>query len=211
MEKSDLVEAYTNYILEEGKRPLNVFKFCKSLKIEENDFYQIFGSFDAIEKYIFNHFFDETIKVLHKNKEFKDFSSKDKLLSFYYTIIENFTANRSIVLYLLDNKNPLKGLAKIHSIKSDFIKFIDDLDLEQIDIPLDQLKQFQEKGRGEMIWGQFLTIIKYWMKDDSVAFEKTDVFIEKSTTVGFELLNLTQLESVVDFGKFLFKDAFKMN
>ncbi len=211
MEKSDLVEAYTNYILEEGKRPLNVFKFCKSLKIEENDFYQIFGSFDAIEKYIFNHFFDETIKVLHNNEEFKDFSSKDKLLSFYYTIIENFTANRSIVLYLLDNKNPLKGLAKIHSIKSDFIKFIDDLDLEQIDIPLDQLKQFQEKGRGEMIWGQFLTIIKYWIKDDSVAFEKTDVFIEKSTTVGFELLNLTQLESVVDFGKFLFKDAFKMN
>lgn len=211
MEKSDLVEAYTNYILEEGKRPLNVFKFCKSLKIEENDFYQIFGSFDAIEKYIFNHFFDETIKVLHNNEEFKDFSSKDKLLSFYYTIIENFTANRSIVLYLLDNKNPLKGLAKIHSIKSDFIKFIDDLDLEQIDIPLDQLKQFQEKGLGEMIWGQFLTIIKYWIKDDSVAFEKTDVFIEKSTTVGFELLNLTQLESVVDFGKFLFKDAFKMN
>ena len=50
MEKSDLVEAYTNFILEEGKRPLNVFKFYKSLKIEENNFYQIFGSFDAIEK-----------------------------------------------------------------------------------------------------------------------------------------------------------------
>ena len=134
-----------------------------------------------------NHFFDETIKVLHNNKEFTDFSSKDKLLSFYYTIIENFTANRSTVLYLLDNKNPLKGLAKIHSIKSDFIKFIDNLDLEQMDIPLDQLKELQEKGRGEMIWGQFLTIIKYWIKDDSVAFEKTDVFIKKSTTVGFEL------------------------
>lgn len=211
MEKSDLVLAYTNHLLEEGKRPLNVYKFCKSVNIEESDFYQFFGSFEAIEKSVFKHFFDETLKVLHANEGYEDFSSKDKLLSFYYTYIENLTANRSLILYLLDNKNPIKGLANIHGIKKDFSDFITGLDLKQPELPIDQLKQFQDKGTSEALWGQFLTIVKYWLKDGSPAFEKTDAFIEKSTSVGFDLMNFSQLESVIDFGKFLLKDTFKMN
>ena len=211
MEKSDLVEAYTKSLLEEGKRPINVYKFCQSIKIEESEFYQFFGSFEAIEKYVFSHFFEETLKVLKANKEYDSFSTKDKLLSFYFTYIENLTANRSLVLYLLDHKNPIKGLSNIHSIKSQFKLFIEDLDLKQPEIPIDQLREFQEKGLNEVLWGQFLTIVKYWMKDDSPSFEKTDAFIEKSTSVGFELFNFSQLESVIDFGKFILKDTFNKN
>lgn len=211
MEKSDLVEAYTNHLLTEGKRPLNVYKFCQFIKIEESKFYQFFGSFESIEKFVFTHFFEETIKVLKANKEYESFSEKDKLLSLYYTYIENLTANRSLALYLLDIKNPIKGLSNIHGVKSHFKSFVESLDLKQPEIPVDQLREFQEKGISEVLWGQFLTIIKYWMKDESPSFEKTDAFIEKSTSVGFELFNFSQLESVIDFGKFIFKDAFKMN
>ncbi len=211
MEKSELILAYTKHILEEGKKPLNVYKFCQSLEIEESQFYQFFGSFEAIEKSVFKHFFDETMKVLKSNEGYDEFSSKDKLLSFYYTYTENLTANRSLILYLLDHKNPIKGLSNIHSIKSDFSEFVNTLNLDSIEIPIDKLKEFQGRGISEVVWGQFLSIIKYWLKDESPAFEKTDAFIEKSTTVGFEILNLTQLESVIDFGKFLLKDTFKMN
>ena len=109
MEKSDLVLAYTNHLLNEGKRPLNVFKFCQEIKIEEAEFYTFFGSFEAIEKYVFQHFFEETQKVLKENEGYDDFSSKEKLLSFYYTYIENLTANRSLVSFLLSNKNPIKS------------------------------------------------------------------------------------------------------
>ena len=151
------------------------------------------------------------MKVLKSSEGYDEFSSKDKLLSFYYTYIENLTANRSLILYLLDHKNPIKGLSNIHSIKSDFSEFVNTLNLDSIEIPIDKLKEFQGRGISEVVWGQFLSIIKYWLKDESPAFEKTDAFIEKSTTVGFEILNLTQLESVIDFGKFLLKDTFKMN
>lgn len=211
MEKTELILAYTKHILEEGKKPLNVYKFCQSLEIEESQFYQFFGSFEAIEKSVFKHFFDETMKVLKSSEGYDEFSSKDKLLSFYYTYIENLTANRSLILYLLDHKNPIKGLSNIHSIKSDFSEFVNTLNLDSIEIPIDKLKEFEGRGISEVVWGQFLSIIKYWLKDESPAFEKTDAFIEKSTTVGFEILNLTQLESVIDFGKFLLKDTFKMN
>jgi hypothetical protein len=211
MEKSDLVLAYTNHLLNEGKRPLNVFKFCQTVKIEEAEFYTFFGSFEAIEKHVFQHLFEETQKVLKENEGYEEFSSKEKLLSFYYTYIENLTANRSLISFLLSNKNPIKSFSNIYPVKKHFTNFVKSLYLDSGEMPLEKLKEYQEKGLTEIIWNQFLSIIKYWLKDESPSFEKTDAYIEKSTAAGFEVLNLTQIESVIDFGKFLFKDTFKMN
>lgn len=50
--------------------------------------------------------------------------------------------------------------------------------------------------------------LKYWMEDNSARFEKTDVAIEKSVNAIFDVFNTTPLESVLDFGKFLFKENF---
>ena len=47
------------------------------------------------------------------------------------------------------------------------------------------------------------------MEDSSPSFEKTDVVIEKSVRAIFDVFETTPLESVIDFGKFLWKD--KMN
>lgn len=87
--------------------------------------------------------------------------------------------------------------------------FVDTLDLKKMELPIEQLEELQDRGVAEAIWGQFLLILKYWMEDDSPGFEKTDLFIEKSTKVGFDLMNVSQLESVIDFGKFLFKNKFQ--
>ena len=47
------------------------------------------------------------------------------------------------------------------------------------------------------------------MDDNSPNFEKTDVMIEKTVRVIFDVFETTPLESLVDFGKFLWKE--KMN
>ena len=44
------------------------------------------------------------------------------------------------------------------------------------------------------------------MEDESPAFEKTDIYIEKSVKATFELMNMAPLESIIDFGKFIFKE-----
>jgi hypothetical protein len=48
--------------------------------------------------------------------------------------------------------------------------------------------------------------IKFWVDDVSPAFEKTDIFIEKSVNASFELMNVAPLNHLIDFGKFLFKE-----
>jgi hypothetical protein len=75
----------------------------------------------------------------------------------------------------------------------------------------EKLQDIQEKAIKESAWIQFLMILKFWMDDESPAFEKTDIFIEKSVKAGFELMNITPIESVIDLGKFLFKEKMQKN
>ncbi len=48
------------------------------------------------------------------------------------------------------------------------------------------------------------------MEDSSPSFEKTDMAIEKSVQTVFELFDNTPLDSVIDFGKFLWNEKFKI-
>ena len=57
-----------------------------------------------------------------------------------------------------------------------------------------------------MAWSQLLFTLKFWLEDDSPGFDKTDIFIEKSVTASFDLIDVTALKSVFDFGKFIFKE-----
>jgi hypothetical protein len=62
----------------------------------------------------------------------------------------------------------------------------------------------------EGAWVQLLFLLKFWMEDKSPGFEKTDMAIEKSVQTVFELFDNTPLDSIIDFGKFLWKENFKM-
>ena len=49
-------------------------------------------------------------------------------------------------------------------------------------------------------------MLKFWLEDTSESFEKTDVFIEKSINTSFDLLDTKALKSMLDLGKFIFKE-----
>lgn len=50
--------------------------------------------------------------------------------------------------------------------------------------------------------------MNFWKSDDSAAFEKTDVAVEKSVNTIFDVFDNTPLENILDFGKFLYKEKF---
>jgi len=50
-----------------------------------------------------------------------------------------------------------------------------------------------------------------YIDDSSSSFEKTDLFIEKSVRASFDLIDTTPLKSLIDFGKFLYKEKMHMN
>lgn len=207
----DIIFLYMDYVLEHNKKPDTVFKFTKEKKLDEQDFYKHFSSFEVIEKDIINAFFENTINVLNKSTDYNSFDSRNKLLSFYFTFFENLTANRSYIMFTLEeNKNGLKGLQKLSKLRNSFKNYIKDLDIEMIDVKQKQINQIQQKALQESAWVQLLITIKFWLEDSSTSFEKTDIFIEKSVNTSFDILQITPLKSVIDLGKFLFKEKVNM-
>lgn len=208
----DIIAMYMNYVLENNEHPKSVHAFAKANNFEESKFYSYFGTFEAVEKQVFNAFFENTITVLEKNKDYNTYDSRNKLLAFYFTFFETLTANRSYVVYALNkHKNSLKNLTVLTSLKTSFINYIEELDIEKLDIKQEQIEKFQTKAISESAWVQLLVTIKFWLDDTSANFEKTDIFIEKSVNTSFDIINVAPLKSIIDFGKFLFKEKIHMN
>jgi hypothetical protein len=208
----DIITYYMSYILENNCKPSSVYSFAKENKFEEAVFYNFFGSFEAVEKSIFKTFFDNTITVLEKSEDYETFDARNKLLSFYYTFFENLTANRSYVAATLDsNKMDLKKLTVLSNLKTSFTNYIDSLEIETIDLKQKNIVQIQQKSIKETAWLQLLITMKFWLNDSSANFEKTDIFIEKSVNTSFDVIDSTPLKSIIDLGKFLYKEKMNIN
>lgn len=196
------------YVLENGADPTSVYKFSKENTMEEQQFYTFFTSFDGLKKEIFTSFFENTTALLNKSDEYQGFDPRNQLLTFYFTFFENLTANRSYVLYALNaNKNKLKTLEMLSGLRKHFKAFVGDLDIEKLDLKQEKLEKIQSSAIEEGAWAQLLMTMKFWMEDNSPSFEKTDIFIEKSVNASFDLINLAPVKSVIDLGKFLYKET----
>jgi hypothetical protein len=209
--KENLVALYMDAVMDHNEVPQSVYSFAKMNHFEESEFYRFFGSFEALEAAIYELFFEKTMKTLDKSKEYKDYDAMNQLLSFYFTFFGNLTANRSYVSKSLQMEmGGLNQMKKLKTLRKKFLNFIDELDLGVIDIKNKRIDDIKDSVVNESYWIQMLVTLKFWLDDDSADFEKTDLFIEKSIAASFELANTKPLKSVVDFGKFLFKEKISM-
>lgn len=207
LSKEDIVSTYMNQVLEKGEKPKSVYHFAKENDFTEAEFYTFFGTLEGLEKEIFRLFFTNTVDLLHKNTDYQEYDMKNKMLSFYFTFFEVLTANRSYVLQSLKlDRNPLKNLAQLTLLRNSFKEYVSEILTDDYRIEQEKLQKFQEKGIQETAWLQLMMTIKFWMDDASPAFEKTDIFIEKSVNASFELMNVAPINHLIDLGKFLFKE-----
>lgn len=210
--KDSIIAAYMDYRLKHAKKPHSVYQFSNENGFEEAVFYSFFGTLESIEKEIFKVFFEKTFELIQKSADFENSDMKTKLLIFYFTIFEVLTANRSYVLMsLTEHKNQLKNISQLSSLKIEFKKFIEEIISDEVRTQFERFQNLQEKAIKETAWIQFLVVLKFWMEDKSAAFEKTDIFIEKSLKASFEIINVAPIESIIDFGKFLYKEKMQKN
>ena len=209
---NSIISMYMDHVLQHNQQPKSVYIFTKENNFDESDFYQHFTSFDSLEKSIFTEFLNNTLHVLAKSEDYENFDARNQLLSFYYTFFEILTANRSYVIYALEGeKNNFKKLKTLSGLRQEFQKYITNLNIETLDIPQERIEKLQQKAITESAWAQLLFTLKFWIEDQSRAFEKTDLFIEKSVNASFDIMNITPIKSVIDLGKFLFKEKMSAN
>ncbi|TJY35836.1 TetR family transcriptional regulator C-terminal domain-containing protein [Pontimicrobium aquaticum] len=209
---SDIIDNYMDYVLEHNTQPKSVYSFAKANNFEETEFYKYFGNFEALEQSVFKAFFDNALTVLDKSEEYKLFDTRNKLLSFYYTFFEILTANRSYVVNVLSNKtDKLKTLRTLIKLKQSFTAYIETLEISRLEVKQETLEKVQDKTLKESAWIQLMITMKFWIEDTSPSFEKTDIFIEKAVNTSFDLIDIKPLKSIIDLGKFLYKEKMHIN
>ena len=210
MSASDIITLYMDYVVEHHNKPESVADFAEIHHFEDELFYTNFTSFKDLEKDIYLLLFDNSVAILKQTPEYISFAKKDKLLSLYYTFFENLSLNQEFVkINLKGFENQLKALSVFSRFKRSFLTFMDELDLEMLNLNVDTIENFQKKAINESSWIQLLFTMKFWLDDTSEAFEKTDIFIEKSLNTSFELINTKSLNNIIDLAKFLYKEKVK--
>jgi hypothetical protein len=208
--KDVIISAYMEYILVHEKSPKSVYKFAKEHAMTEAEFYRFFGSFENLQQGIWSAFFDNAMKLGQKTPEYATFNNQEKMLTFFFTFFELLTANRSYAIFALQQHGDMmKNLSQLKALRSNIKEFAATLINQKNEEKSYKILKQPVSVFSEGAWLQTLFIMKYWMEDNSSSFEKTDVVIEKSVRAIFDIFETTPLESILDFGKFLWKE--KMN
>ena len=202
-----IISIYMETVLTEERFPTSVFKFCKNNNFTETEFYSHFGSFDGIQKEIWNSFYTQTINLIERDSSYENFENREKILTFYYTFFEILTLNRSYVLFVLrEHRDMMKNLSQLKGLRSNIKEFSSGLIREDNETKNLKVLKRSPQVFSEGAWLQTLFLLKYWMDDNSAGFENTDIAIEKSVRAIFDLFDNSPLESILDFGKFLWKE-----
>jgi AcrR family transcriptional regulator len=203
-----ILEGFVNHVLEHGAEPKSIFKFAKDLKMKEEEFYTHFTSFESIKSAIWVSIFDSTLEQVEAQEVFKEYSVREKFLSFLFTWIEELKKNRSYLLSLYQDKTKsfksLPGDTK--EFKEKFKDFAGEIILEGKETQEIASRPLISDRYDEALWLQVAFVFRYWMDDRSPRFEKTDAAIEKSVNLAFDLMGKSALDSFLDFAKFLYQN-----
>lgn len=202
--------SYTEYLLVHGKQPSSVYKFCLDLGIKEEEFYKQFGSFESLEKIIWNGFMDHAIKSLKADKSFSDFNAREKMLALYFTLAEVLKSNRSFILLQLNNyRKPELVPVFLKDFKHAFEEFVGTILTDGKSKGEIAERPYLDKRYPQLFWVHLSFFLLFWKEDDSAGFEKSDAFIEKSVNLAFDLIGKGAFDSAVDFAKFLYQSKMK--
>ena len=200
--KNSIQKGYQDFLLEHGKQPESVRIFTKFLGIDDEAFFKHFGSLKTIETSIWEDYYSRTLEVILKDPDFEEMDSKEKHLSFLYTLLEIIKPDRSYILMKLENKRPgemPQELRKAQHIiaNSDNITWAKTFEF----LP-ERAKESAQSAYRQVLFGHTVSLFFFWVKDDSGDGKDTDVFIEKSTRTAFDIGELPALDSIFDLSKF---------
>jgi len=201
---AQIKKGYIDFVLTHDEKPKSVYSFVKKLKLTEADFYAFYASFESIEKMIWFELTVETIDEIQKQELWQQYSSREKMLSFFYSYVELLKSHRSFVIYSLKSHGKRLSTPEVLSgAKPIFENFAEQLINEGLESgELAERKYFSKRYK-DALWVQYAFILNFWITDDSAGFEKTDEAIEKGIQVTFDLFQRSPIDNLFEYGKFL--------
>ncbi|UPL50440.1 TetR/AcrR family transcriptional regulator [Hymenobacter sublimis] len=206
MEKDRIKQAYLDYVLRKGTPPVSVFKLTKKLGLPEQEFYRYYASFEVLDRELWADFGREAYDTASKELVWAEYGAREKLLSFYYILLEVLKRNRSFALQALRRSlHRMPGLTPrvLDGLRQEFEEFAAKILQEGRQRGEVASRPLLENSYPRFFWQQLLFLLNFFAHDESVNFERTDAAVEKAVTLSFDLVGRNTLDSATDFVRFL--------
>jgi AcrR family transcriptional regulator len=206
MEPTALKPAYLDYLRRHGRAPKTVFAFADAQGISEGEFYRHYASFAVIDREAWAEFGREARAQAAQEPAWQGYGAREKLLAFYYTLLEILKNNRSFVLLTLgrsQRRQPALVPKVLSQFEAEFKDFVQEILHEGRATGEVASRPFLQDGYGRIFVRQLQFILLYFVRDESANFERTDAAVEKAVTLSFDLVGRNTFDSALDFGRFL--------
>lgn len=204
----EIKEAYIDYVLTNNEQPKSVYIFAKQLGTTEQEFYNFFASFIGIEKSIWSALAAQALAELQLQEVWAKYTSREKVLAFFYGFVELLKARRSFAIYSLKKyRGSLSSPEVLDNAKAVFENFAETVISQGLSSGELADRKFLTKRYKDALWVQFGIILQFWLNDNSTGFEKTDEAIERGINVTFDLFQRSPLDNIFEYGKFITRNS----
>lgn len=149
---------------------------------------------------------EKTIQAIEAEEVFDSYSVPEKVLAFYYTLIELLKSEREGIMLRFDDIWLWQlWPEELGLMKKPFEKYMDKLIAEGV-----QQREVADRPvvtdyYHHALWYQLMFVVKFWVHDKSENCENTDVAIEKAVRLAFDMMGYNTLDSLFDLTKFVVK------
>lgn len=205
--KAELLEKYLNYVAELHERPGSIYAFAKYLGEDKETIKAHFKTISHLEIALWQSFIEDNFLRLNAEPAYAEYYARERLLAFYYTLLEVLKPHRAyIMLAPTTISSSIIGTDVLSGFKKAFLGYTQGLVNLGLETGEVEERNFVTDKYHEALWAQFLFILNFWKKDTSEDFQKTDEAVERSVNLSLDLMARGPLDSILEFGQFLFKN-----
>lgn len=200
MMKTEILNAYSAWLLEHGKRPASISAFAAQLGTQDGEIYAFFPSFQAMEAEIARALFSKVATQLTSAPEYAAYGVREKVLAVFFTWTESLRESRTLVTILAD----IQGYTWQEAMQPAFENLVRAILAEGVDTREVADRLLLSNWNPDVLWWQFVGVTAFWVGDSSADFEQTDALIEKAVNFWIDLMQPNFLDSAFDLLRWAF-------
>ncbi len=205
-QKTRVIEAAIALYLA-GTDHYTVKNICEKGEITQSEFYKLFGNKERVLWQFYPHCVDRYRVIITMMEDHDRMSLSEKLENFIFVMLDFFQEQRLFV-----EKTFGKMLAK-RPAKTAFQKEVEDVFREILenenDVAFLQHTFLLNFLTYDILAGEFFSLVKFWLSDDSENYEKTMAYADKLISFLTEILEISIVDKGFDLAKFVLQNNLK--
>jgi len=204
--KAKILDEAVNLIIEKGFKNASMREMAKNAGVSNPTIYNYFSTKEKILYVYIEEKHKQTAQILKEIEDFNTYTLREQLQTLIETELELYLEDREFVMQISDmafhsSGVKIESLYAINRVFTEMVSEMLEIAIEAGEIEEPPFKEYMPK----LFWDYYITVVAYWVKDDSEMFENTTQYIDHSMGVIEALLQSQILNKASDLGMFLFK------